>query len=54
MRRSPFGIYFSQGDIVVTIPGVTNPRQAEDNAGAMKFKLSDDEIAQLDELSADQ
>ena len=46
-------IIYAQGDIVVTIPGVTNPRQAEDNAGAMKFKLSDDEIAQLDELSAD-
>ena len=41
----------SQGDIVVTIPGVTNPKQAEDNAGAMKFKLTDDEIAQLGELS---
>lgn len=44
-------IIYSQGDIVVTIPGVTNPRQAEDNAGAMKFKLSDDDITQLDELS---
>jgi len=44
-------IIYSQGDIVVTIPGVTNPKQAEDNAGAMKFKLSDDEIAQLDEVS---
>ena len=44
-------IIYSQGDIIVTIPGVTSPKQAEDNAGAMKFKLSDDEIAQLDELS---
>ena len=44
-------IIYSQGDIVVTIPGVTSPKQAEDNAGAMKFKLSDDEIAQLDDLS---
>jgi aryl-alcohol dehydrogenase-like predicted oxidoreductase len=44
-------IIYSQGDSVVTIPGVTNPRQAEDNAGAMKFKLSGDEIARLDELS---
>ena len=41
----------SQGDIVVTIPGVTNPKQAEDNAAAMKFKLTEDEIAQLSELS---
>lgn len=46
-------LIYAHGDIVVTIPGVTNPRQAEDNAGAMKFKLSDDEIAQLDELSRD-
>lgn len=44
-------IIYSQGDTVVTIPGVTNPRQAEDNAGAMKFILSDNEVAQLDELS---
>ena len=44
-------IIYSQGDSVVTIPGVTNPRQAEDNAGAMKFKLSDDEIAHLGEIS---
>jgi len=44
-------IIYSQGDVVVTIPGVTNPRQAEDNAGAMKFRLSDDEISQLNELS---
>jgi len=44
-------IIYAQGDIVVTIPGVTSPKQAEDNAGAMKFKLSDDEIVQLDEIS---
>jgi aryl-alcohol dehydrogenase-like predicted oxidoreductase len=44
-------IIYSQGDIVVTIPGVTNPTQAEDNAGAMKFKLSGDEIALLDDVS---
>lgn len=41
----------SQGDIVVTIPGVTKVTQAQENAGAMNFKLSDDEIAQLSELS---
>lgn len=40
-----------QGEVVVTIPGVTNPAQATDNAGAMKFKLSADELARLDELS---
>ncbi len=41
----------SQGDSVVTIPGVTKASQAEENAGAMKFKLSGAEIAQLSELS---
>jgi len=41
----------SQGDTVVTIPGVTKVGQARENAGAMKFKLSADEIAQLSELS---
>jgi len=44
-------IIHSQGDMVVTIPGVTDPKQAEDNAGAMRFKLSDDEISRLDEIS---
>lgn len=44
-------IIYSQGDIVVTIPGVTNERQAADNAGAMKFKLTNDEIAFLDDVS---
>jgi len=44
-------IIHAKGDLVVTIPGVTNPRQAEDNAGTMKFKLTDDELSQLNELS---
>lgn len=44
-------IIYSQGDIVVTIPGVTSPSQAEDNAGAMKFKLTEAEIARLGSLS---
>jgi aryl-alcohol dehydrogenase-like predicted oxidoreductase len=39
------------GEIVVTIPGATRAHQAEENAGAMKFRLSDDEMAQLDEVS---
>ncbi len=39
------------GDIVVTIPGATNPRQAAESAAAMKFKLAPDELAYLDELS---
>ncbi len=39
------------GEMVVTIPGATKTQQAADNAGAMRFKLSDDELARLDELS---
>lgn len=41
----------SQGDSVVTIPGVTKVSQAVESAGAMKFKLSGDELARLDEIS---
>ena len=43
-------IWFN-GDLVVTIPGATIAQQALDNAGAMQFKLADDELARLDELS---
>jgi aryl-alcohol dehydrogenase-like predicted oxidoreductase len=39
------------GETIVTIPGVTKVRQAEESAGAQKFKLSADELAWLDELS---
>ena len=39
------------GELVVTIPGATKAQQAADNAGAMQFKLSDAELARLDELS---
>ena len=41
----------SHGDTVVTIPGATKVRQAEESAAAMKFKLSADEMARLNELS---
>jgi aryl-alcohol dehydrogenase-like predicted oxidoreductase len=41
----------SQGDSIVTIPGVTRVSQAQESAGAMKFMLSEDEIARLSELS---
>ncbi len=44
-------VIHSQGEAVVTIPGVTNPSQAEQNAAAMKFALSGDEIAELSQLS---
>jgi aryl-alcohol dehydrogenase-like predicted oxidoreductase len=43
-------IYF-QGDTVVTIPGATKVTQVKQSAGAMKFKLSEDELARLDALS---
>jgi aryl-alcohol dehydrogenase-like predicted oxidoreductase len=39
------------GDTIVTIPGATKVRQAEESAGAQKFKLTADELARLDELS---
>jgi aryl-alcohol dehydrogenase-like predicted oxidoreductase len=39
------------GESVVTIPGATKVRQAEESAGAMKFQLSKDEMARLDEVS---
>ncbi len=39
------------GDLVVTIPGATKTSQAAENAGAMRFRLSDAELARLDELS---
>jgi aryl-alcohol dehydrogenase-like predicted oxidoreductase len=41
----------SHGQTVVTIPGVTKVRQSDENAGAMKFRLSDDEVDRLNELS---
>ena len=44
-------VIHSQGETIVTIPGATKVRQAEESSGAMKFRLSDDEIARLDELS---
>jgi len=40
-----------QGETVVTIPGATKVHQAQESAGAMQFRLSEDELARLDELS---
>jgi aryl-alcohol dehydrogenase-like predicted oxidoreductase len=40
------------GETVVTIPGATKVRQAEEAAGAMKFQLTRDEMAHLAELSS--
>ncbi len=39
------------GELVVTIPGATKVKQAADNAAAMRFRLTDAEMARLDELS---
>jgi len=43
-------IWFN-GELVVTIPGATKASQATDNAGAMRFRLNEAELARLDELS---
>ncbi len=40
-----------QGETVVAIPGATKVQQAQESAGAMHFRLSQDELAHLDELS---
>jgi aryl-alcohol dehydrogenase-like predicted oxidoreductase len=40
-----------KGEIVVTIPGATKVHQAEESAGAMNFRLTDDEMQRLDEIS---
>jgi aryl-alcohol dehydrogenase-like predicted oxidoreductase len=45
-------VIHNQGDeSVVTIPGATRAAHAKESASAMKFKLTDDELARLDELS---
>ena len=38
-------------DTVVAIPGATKPGQAEQSAGSMAVRLSDKELARIDELS---
>jgi len=40
-----------QGELVVTIPGATDVKQVRENAGAMAFKLSGEELDRLDKLS---
>jgi aryl-alcohol dehydrogenase-like predicted oxidoreductase len=39
------------GEIVVTIPGATKILQAKESAAAMNFRLSDEEMARLDDVS---
>jgi aryl-alcohol dehydrogenase-like predicted oxidoreductase len=43
-------IWFN-GELVVTISGATQTKQAAENAGAMRFKLSEAKLARLDDLS---
>jgi aryl-alcohol dehydrogenase-like predicted oxidoreductase len=43
-------IHFA-GDTVVAIPGASRADQAADSAAAMRFRLSDEELARLDELT---
>jgi len=40
-----------QGEAVVAIPGASQPKQAEESAGVMKFKLSNEEMNRLDKIS---
>ena len=40
-----------QGEAVVAIPGASKVKQAEESAGVMNFKLSNEAMARLDELS---
>ncbi len=40
-----------QGETVVAIPGASKPKHAKESAGAMGFRLSEDEINRLDELT---
>ncbi len=40
------------GDTIVVIPGATSVGQARDNAASMNFRLSDEDLAYLDEVSA--
>ena len=42
----------AHGETIVTIPGATKVGQASDNAGAMNFELSEDDIDYLNEVSS--
>jgi aryl-alcohol dehydrogenase-like predicted oxidoreductase len=43
----------AHGDMVVAIPGASSSSQAEQNAAAMDFTLTEEEIRKLDDLSRD-
>ena len=40
-----------QGETVVAIPGASKEKHAEESAGSMRFRLSDADMARLEELS---
>jgi aryl-alcohol dehydrogenase-like predicted oxidoreductase len=44
-------VIHGHGETVVTIPGATKVLQAQESASAMRFKLSNEEIARLNALS---
>ncbi len=39
------------GETVVAIPGASKVRQAQENAGVLRFRLTENELARLDEVS---
>jgi len=41
----------AHGDAVVAIPGASKPAHAQESAGAMKFRLSDEELSRLGDFS---
>ena len=42
----------AHGDTVVAIPGATKPHHAGQNAGVMKFKLAENEMARIQDVSS--
>jgi len=41
-----------QGETVVAIPGATKENHVMENTGAMSFRLSDEDMARLDQVSS--
>lgn len=41
----------AHGDVVTVIPGASNVEQARENAGVLGFRLSEEEVAKLDQVS---
>jgi aryl-alcohol dehydrogenase-like predicted oxidoreductase len=44
-------LIFHHGESVVAIPGATREQHAKENTGAMKFKMSEEDLTQLDRIS---